>query len=201
MPIDPTDALKEDVLLGLAHEAAGVRAEDRARVDQVISNFVRFEEGTAPTPSLERIYISKGPRWIPSSGKSVKPGNLRLNLGKLFETLVSGVGVGLGAASHPIFAVFAGIVALRSLVKASTIKLTQDDALIAWATWTCEQRNLEASTQNIQALANDEATRVGYPSRLTLEEATVSLENLQRINAVRKQEETWEMIESVVVRT
>jgi len=199
---DAEAALEEDVVAQLGHDSHPLTEQEKTAVGQLLHDCVRFDEQPPPTAGLERVYIEKSEKWVPRSGKSVKAGNLRFNLGKLLEAGVSGAGTYFTSLVHPVFAIFTGIVVLRNLVKAATVDLTDDDAWVLWAIWDCEQRGKDCTVAAIQSSITEEATRVGSPTRMTLEEVQAGLDRLEKIRAARKGTDgMWEVIESVVVKT
>ena len=195
--------LLDDVYNEISHLSDNIQLTDKENkcLQEVINDYVRFDPVPMPTEMLERVYIEKDHRWIPTSGKSINPGNLMLNLGKLFESIVSGVGAYLTAPVNPFFAVLCGIVAFRSLIGAATKELTQDDALILWAISTCEQKGKQIIDKNILKIANDENIRVGNKERLSIEAIRAGLERLENIHIVIKEKDQWYLVESVFVST
>lgn len=176
-----------------------IASDEQECVNEVLGAVAHFDVEPADGAKVERVSIDKGPTWVPLSGRSVKPGNLRLNLGKLFETVVSGAGVYFTALTNPIFAIFTGLVACRMLVRAATVNLTSDDAFVMWAAWRAEQQGEAVTAATVLAAVDAEALRVGYSSRLSMPQVVASLERLERIGAVVANRDTWQTRESVVV--
>jgi hypothetical protein len=196
------DLLSEEVRDGMtAALGRPLSAEESAAVDYLVHACARHEPDEPIDQGLERIEIKKDAQWVPASGKSVKPGNLRFNLGKLFEVVVSGIGVAAGAAVHPILAVLSGLVAVRSLVGAASVELKETEALVIWALWRVEQDGGKREPEKVLEYASREAERVGDSRRMSLAQVEASLMVLEKIRAVRHKGEEWSTTETVVVKT
>jgi hypothetical protein len=199
--MDPIEALKEDLLVEIEARKGPLTSAETEHFERILRDCVRFEEGSPSAARMDRAYIVKEAGWMPRSGKSVKPGNLRFNLGKLLEASVSGVGAYIASLANPIFGVFTGIVAFRSLLSAATVELTEDDAWVLWAAWCCQQKAGPADAASIEASVHEEAKRVGHPSRMSQAEVLASLKRLEKIGGLHCIDGEWEVVETVVVKT
>jgi len=181
---------------------SGVSAPGRGDIEALLTRFMSFEAGTPIDQGYERILVSKGEHWVPTSGRSVKLGNLRFNLGTLFEAIASGVSAGFAATTVPIVAVFTGLLAIRKLRRAAEVDLSEREALVIWCVWSCEQRGIPATTEEIRQCGLKEATRVGSALQPSIAEVQNSLERLEKIGAIRRAEDgSWETHEAVIVQT
>jgi hypothetical protein len=199
---EATDVVRDETLAAL-QEALGraVSEDERAVAISVVDEIVRFDEQPPSGAAAERIYISKGATWLPTGGKSVKAGNLWVNLGQVFEAVVSGTGAAFAFANNPIVGTLSALVACKKLVGAATVNLSEDDAFVMWATWTCENLGQPVDAEHIRDVANAEAKKAGSPKVFTAQEVTQSLDNLERIKAVTMTDGEWETTESIVVKT
>ena len=198
---DPREVLAEEVsaAVGEALPIADPVAEDAAAI---VMEFTAFDTEALPdVPGFDRIVLKKEASWLPASGKSVKAGNLRLNLGKLFESAVSGVGVYFTAVSNPVFAVFTAIVALRSLVKAATVEIEERDAWILWAVWVTAGHGEAADEQGILRSLHEQGQRYGHAVEMSPDELRMRLGRLEKIRAIQSRSGEWEVIETLVVTT
>lgn len=96
MPVkeEPQDTLTEfisETTNAVMKAVSGDEPPTRADIETLLTRFTSFESDTPVDQGYERVLITKADNWIPASGRSVKPGNLRFNLGTLFEASVSGV--------------------------------------------------------------------------------------------------------------
>lgn len=199
-PKDPltefiSEASAAAMTAGLAAPPAG------ADVAALLSRFTSFEADAPADQGYERILLIKDPAWFPESGNSVKPGNLRFNLGTLFEAIASGVAAGFSVGT-PIVAVLTGLLAIRQLIRAATVDLSDRDALVIWSLWSCERRGDPATIEMIRSRALAEAAQVGSATRPSAAEIEHSLDRLARLGTVRQAKDgTWETREAVTVRT
>jgi hypothetical protein len=199
---NPLELLAEEVsatLQGAPAVSLGATTDNAA---WVVSEFASFStEPPTAGPGFDRIVLKKDAAWLPASGKSVKAGNLRFNLGKLFESAVSGAGVYFTAVTNPIFAVFTAIVAVRSLVKAATVDLEERDAWVLWAVWMTQGQGNTVDEAAILASIREQGQRYGHDVEMSPGEVAVRLGRLEKINAIRLRGGEWEVIETIVVAT
>ncbi len=202
---EPCDPLPEfvsatvDELVTLAPVAGACGKGD---LEALLSRFTSFEASPPVDQGYERILITKDESWVPASGRSVKAGNLRFNLGTLLEAIASGVSAAFTVSAVPIVAILTGLVAVRQLLRAAEVDLAEREALVMWSAWSCEQRGKPTTTEAIGQCAAEEATRVGSTLRPSRAEVQHSLERLQKIGAIRRVPDgSWETREAVVVQT
>jgi len=202
---EPCDPLPEfvsatvDELVTLAPVAGACGKGD---LEALLSRFTSFEASPPVDQGYERILITKDESWVPASGRSVKAGNLRFNLGTLLEAIASGVSAAFTVSAVPIVAILTGLVAVRQLLRAAEVDLAEREALVMWSAWLCEQRGKPTTTEAIGQCAAEEATRVGSTLRPSTAEVQHSLERLQKIGAIRRVPDgSWETREAVVVQT
>jgi hypothetical protein len=174
---------------------------DHDAVRKMVLQFSSFEESKPSGSELERVYLRKDSKWLPTSGKSIKPGNLRFNLGQLFEAIVGGAGAATSALTSPILGALVGIVAARKLVEAATIDLDQDDASVLWAVWLCKQKGQVTNVSAIHSALMEECARLGEDTRETEQAVAASLRNLARVGTVRESNGAWELLEMITVET
>jgi hypothetical protein len=179
--------------------AAGI--SDKSNLQAMLTRFTSFEASEPIDQGYERIIITKDKNWVPASGHSVKLGNLRFNLGTLLEAIASGVSAGFTIAT-PILAIFTGLVAIRQLVRAAKVDLSEREALVIWSIWSCEQRGKAATTEEIRQVGIQEAARVGSTLQPSTAEVEQSLNRLEKIGAILDAGEgSWETREAVIVQT
>jgi hypothetical protein len=198
---DAVALLTEEVTATMESSSGNLSAVRKKEVQEVLSEFADFSESADTGPGYDRIVIKKDSKWLPMSGKSVKAGNLRFNLGKLFESAVSSAGVYFTSVAHPIFAVFTGIVALRSLMKAATVEIEERDAWVLWALWISQQHSGASDSATILQRLNEEGQRYGKAIDMSVKEVETRLERLEKIRAVRLRDGQWGVVEAVIVST
>jgi hypothetical protein len=199
---DPLTEFVFEATNEVMNASPGAKPATRADIEKLLTRFTSFEAGAPVDQGYERILITKAGNWIPASGRSVKPGNLRFNLGTLFEAIASGVAASFAASTTPIVAVFTGLLAIRELMQAAKVDLSEREALVIWSLWSCEQQGVSPTTERIRLRGLAEAARVGSALQLSAVEVEHSLERLEQIGAARRVgSESWETRESVTVRT
>ena len=87
-------------------------ATANAALRQALGARISFDQASVVDAGYERIVINKQRSWVPESGCSLKPGNLRFNLGGVFEALVGGLEAALTASVTRSFRTVARSVSL-----------------------------------------------------------------------------------------
>ena len=113
---------------GLAYE--GLDAETTARA--VIDSFVQITPPEAAPTIVEFISLPSGGR---GGGRSVKPGNLLLNMRKLFTAIASGVITTASVIGAPWTAPFAALVLWDRVWSGLNIDITEREAVLLWTMW------------------------------------------------------------------
>lgn len=130
---------------------------------------------------------------------SIKPGNIVINFGKLFDTITSGVLILAGAS--PWVAVLGALVVCKNLYSSSKLDITEDDASVVWALWlkSDDERTLPKS----EVLGVVSVQRSKYERMpLSASEVNDSIARLIKMRCVaesRTRPDRWELRESVRV--
>lgn len=178
--------------------------DQRTLIDQeknTILLVMNYTTSAIPESNLDRIVVKKEERWLPSSGVSFRPGHVRFNLGALFEVIVSTAAAAVAATTSPPAAILAGILVIRSLVKCMEIQLTEDDALVIWAMWKCDQKGIPLQAQSVISCVNAEieSTKQREPMQASAVEA--ALDKLVRLSVLQNCNGNYIINDEVIVTT
>lgn len=199
---DPPSGLVRAAVDAALKASPGTEAPTRADLERIVRQYTSVRVKDAPVrPGVERIIIDASDTRPPTSGRSVKLRNLRFNLGTLLEAVSSGVAAVLAASVSPLTAILTGLLAIRELVQAATVKLTEREALAIWSLWSCEQRGEQPTAETILSRCLADAAQFGAPFPTTGPEVGRVLDRLRRIGAIRRLPDgTWQTVETVAAR-
>ncbi len=98
----------------------------------IVSNFVRVEPPEKEPQFFEFITMTEGGR---GGGRSVKPGNLFLNVRKLMTNIASSVLTITGTIALPWAAPFAALVIWNNVWSTLSVELSEREAAVLWTMW------------------------------------------------------------------
>lgn len=131
---------------------------------------------------IEFITFTPGGR---GGGRSIKPGNVRLNMRKLMVAVAGGVLTVAGAISAPWTIPFAAIMVWDGVWSAIGIDINERDAAVLWTLWKHRDANNYVSEDGLLIAVNEELSANGRPN-ISQAELDESLELLSKISCVER---------------
>jgi|LGOV01.1.fsa_nt_gb hypothetical protein len=136
-------------------------------------------------------------------GKTIKIRNLHLDLGVLIDL---GAGVTMTVSKivgqpHPIIIVAGVLLTIRSLMKAMTVSLSEQEASVFWGLIGAQNASIRADKTAIRKHTNSERTQYGL-SALNENQVTEALKRLQALKCVKvsvQKPETWRIVENYTI--
>jgi len=178
-----------------------LNTEDAVKLSKfIVSNAIRVrppeKEGHNFT-SVAKLTMHPSGR---GGGKSIKAGNITLNMGKLMEAISSGAFSLLGAYQVPWLAPMAFIILWNSLWRAVEVEITENDASIIWSMWVYRDRESnEIPNSGLLEIVNGRLRKYER-SEITQKDLEHSLSNLEKIKCIRRAKnspDNWWLRESV----
>jgi hypothetical protein len=120
-----------------------------------------------------------------AGGRSIKPGNVRLNMRKLIVALAGGVLTVAGVVSAPWTIPFAAIMVWDGVWSAIGVDITERDAAVLWTMWKHRDANNYVSEDGLLSVVNAELTANGRRS-ISQIELDESLELLSKISCIER---------------
>lgn len=147
-----------------------------------------FEQSMKITPPEKEAMVIKMITMRPSGrggGQSTKAGNIRLNVGSLFNAVAGGVFTVISAAQAPWAIPFAAILLWNSMWNSVKVDLTENDAVTLWAMWQVKDVNKLVSEEDIKGAVDRHAEKY---QRSTLSEADIkfAIQNLSAIGCIER---------------
>ena len=172
--------------------------EDAKQISQlIISNAISVSPPEKEEHTLGLITMHPSGR---GGGKSVKAGNITLNIGQLMEATASGAFAIVGSYQIPWLAPMAFIIIWNSLWRAVEIELTENDAAIIWSMWVYRDRvSNEIPDIDLLDTVNRHLKKYVRPA-ITQKDLEYSLNNLEKIKVIkrsRKNPNNWWLCELV----
>lgn len=166
--------------------------------EEFLRAFVRIIPPEAAEPRMELIVMS---RFGKDGGRSTKPGNVRLNIGQLINSLASGVLTVAGVWTAPWLAPLAALVIWNDLYARATVELSKDHATVIWAMWLHADPRRTVGDSDLLHLVNGERAKAGeLPfDRIRLDEVLAGLAELRCIERSRQDTGRWWLREWVSV--
>tara|TARA_R110001592_G_C13149786_1_gene748072 strand:- start:1493 stop:2113 length:621 start_codon:yes stop_codon:yes gene_type:complete len=116
-------------------------------------------------------------------GRSTKPGNIRLNIGKLMEAIASGVLTTVGAVQLPFTAPFAALLVWCSLLRSTQVAITETEGCVLYVMWVYKNQDRDIEKSTLLTLCNGLLEKYDKPL-LTQGVLNESLSALQKIRAI-----------------
>jgi hypothetical protein len=147
-----------------------------------------FEKSVSITPPEKKAMVIEMITMHPSGrggGRSTKAGNIRLNIGSLFNAVAGGVFTVISAAQAPWAIPFAGILLWNSMWQSVKVDLSENDAVTLWAMWQVKDTNKLVSEEDIKSAVDRHAAKY---QRSTLSEADIkfAIKNLSAIGCIKR---------------
>lgn len=119
-------------------------------------------------------------------GKSTKPGNIRLNMGGLMESVANCVFAVVSSYQIPWLAPFAFIMLWKSLWRGAEINLTENDAAVIYSMWVYRDRNNnEIQKNSLLTYVNNHLQKYGR-LLITQKDLEYSIANLTAIGCIKQ---------------
>ncbi len=125
-----------------------------------------------------------------NSGRSIKPGNIRLNIKKLINALPDAVSLGIGMSSeNPIVVVCGALILLLKLKDVATISISKEQAFVIVALWkACNSENKILLNDGFTA-TNELLKQYGEP-QITIKKYNNLIDSLSEMRCIELSEET-----------
>lgn len=189
-------ALQNMVEGELAPAAAALALDDRARF-RATAAALRLVHGelAAPVADQEQPRLVKLGVGGVDGGKVVRLRNLTVDFGRLGELLAGALltGADMVGTPHPLIVVAGLFLIIRSLRDGITAPLDTDEASVFWGFIQVCGRDKLASTDEIVAWTNKERARYQLGA-LAPGEVAAALRELERVGALKRQGNLWELV-------
>ncbi len=174
------DVWHEDGQYGKESDALGL-------AENIVQEFIEFtppgvvyQEAEGEHEPRHIIQIPPDKYRVP---KSVKPGNILLNIGELFEAVSNAVFLVISVVAAPWAIPFAIVKLCREISRCIQITLREQDAAVAWTIWRHKDADNSVHVNDLLALVNEEFEKHGRPS-ISEHELNDSLEKLETIKCI-----------------
>lgn len=117
--------------------------------------------------------------------KSTKAGNIKLNIGKLFEAVASGVLTAVGAIQLPVTAPFAALVIWCSLWRTAQVTISETDASVLYSMWMHKNADRDVPDEGLLERCNTLLIKYGRPL-LSQQMLLRSLKTLEQIDTIER---------------
>jgi hypothetical protein len=173
---------RKELLATLESALLGSAAKPRDTAEEVLNAFVRI------TPPQKEEVVMKYMTMFDDGrggGRSVKPGNIRLNMGALIEAVAGGALSAVGVVHFPFTASFAAIILWNSVWRAVKVDITENDAAVLYVMWTDRDENDEVTNENLLQRCN---THLEFVQRqpLSARDIAHSLDTLGKIQTIKR---------------
>ena len=169
----------------------GVPSEEKDKLSELI-----FDSLITVTPPekerqfMEFIALSPSGR---GGGRSIKPGNITLNINNLFEAISSGVFTAISVSQTPWAIPFAAVLLWGRLLKNMQIQISENEAVVLWVMWKIRNSENIVNESDIKP-AIDEHSLKYQRSTLSTKDVEFSLSRLCEISSIDKvkgKEKSW----------
>ena len=162
---------------------ADVDAADRRQVAEIIaSTSIRVTPPEVQRIVLHLVTLHASGR---GGGKSSKPGNIRLNIGKLMEGVANGVFAVVSSYQIPWLAPFAFIMLWKSLWDSSKVDLTENDAAVIYSMWIHSDNKNEIPKRNLLQTVNMHLQRHNCQP-ITQKDLDFSISSLIKVGCIKE---------------
>ena len=150
-------------------------------------------------PEKEKVFLNTvimGPSGR-GGGRSSKAGNIRLNVGALFEAASSGVFTVISATQAPWALPFAAILLWNSIWRNMQIDLSEQEAVTLWVMWQVKDEKKNVKESDIKPGVDAHAQKYERQS-LSGSDIRHALRNLNKIGCIRPsktEKGTWWLCE------
>ncbi len=149
----------------------------------IFNNAIKVTPPEKEEHFMEMMIVNRSGR---GGGKSIKAGNIKLNIKKLFEAVANGAFAITGAVQVPILTPMAFLILWNSLWKTIEVPITENDAAVIWAMWVYRDREKnEISNTGLLDIVNKHLMKYER-SLITQNDLNYSLDNLTRIKSIKR---------------
>jgi hypothetical protein len=187
----------------LEPELAALVAEMRlpASVIKSSADIARQMIATETEPTTRTIVLA--PDGL-GGGKSVKLRNLHLDVNQLSGLTLGAIAAVQNAVDkpHPLVIAAGVLLTIRSLIDATTVKISERDATVFWGLTQARDKDDMARESDIREQTNKARNEIGLDSLSENEvrNALHTLESLKSVEAVAKKRNTWRIMEKYKIR-
>ncbi len=189
---------KRAELISFLENALATRCQTsdaRALALEVLEHFCQLTAPEEEDPVLgsvvARSFSGRG------GGRSTKPGNIRLNIGSLFEAISAGTFTAISVAEAHWTLPFAAILLWNSVWKAVEVELSEGEVAVLWVMWGIRDKNHYVPHSAILPALNKHTQKNGLAS-MSAQDLDYALHKLERIGSIAKakrQAGEWFLIE------
>jgi hypothetical protein len=195
---DGRKAEKAAEIVGLLRQAlhTHARSADDAAATALFDHYVDMTAPEAPPTSFIRVYEGGD-----GGGRSTKPGNVRLNMRKLFVAAATGALTLAGATVAPWTVILGGLVVWESLYSATEIELGDVEAAVLWALWLNRDAADTVPHARVLELVNAELRKLDRPE-LTAGQVSAAIARLKQLDCIEPAKEApdrWRLREWVQI--
>lgn len=149
---------------------------------EIIDNFIKITPPEREDLRMDFILLRQGGR---GGGRSVKPGNLLLDMRKLMTAIASGVLTTVGIVGAPWTAPFAALLLWDRLWAGLNIEINEREAILLWVMWNNRDLNNQVFEEGLIEKVNAALESNGRPS-ISKQQMEDSLETLSKITAIER---------------
>lgn len=133
-------------------------------------------------------------------GKSIKAGNIVLNMRKLVKAIAEGTFAAISSYTYPWLGILGFILLWESLREAAQIDLSENDAVVIWTMWSLRDKENDVVSENgLLDKVNDHLSNYNRVS-IVQEDIDFSLINLEKIKCIirlKSNPVTWRLVEYI----
>lgn len=138
-----------------------------------------------PEAAGSRIYYVTLGTMGQGGGASTKPGNIRLNLGKLMEAVASSTLAAVSATQAPWTAPFAALVIWTSLWRAAEVPVSETEAGVLYVMWLHKNEDRDVLDVGLLQKCNAMLHKYGRPP-LSSQQLNQALRKLSKIGTIER---------------
>lgn len=178
--------------------------EKNAELRQLLSQSLQengFENGSpdALADAIADIFINTSPPEKPMAvihfmtlnnlgtggGRSTKPGNIKLNIGKLCKAIAQGTLTITGATQIPMTLPIAVLFVWNSLWKTAQVEISETEAVVLYVMWMHKDAQRDVETTGLTERCNQHLEKYGRP-KISDQDVKRALSTLESISTIEK---------------
>lgn len=133
-----------------------------------------------------------------NSGKSIKPGNIRLNIRNLIESIPELVSLGVGMVSEsPIIVVCGALSLCRKLIDNASLNISKEQAYVIVALWKSCNNNEHKILLNDGFIATNKILNEYGESKMTYKKYNILIDSLVKMKCIELSENTIHLKERI----
>jgi hypothetical protein len=171
-------------------------ADEPTAAISIVSQLAEITAPEAPSIGFVRVYEGGD-----GGGRSTKPGNVRLNMKKLFVAVAGGALTLAGATAAPWMVILGGLVVWDSLWSSTQVELGEVEAAVLWALWSNRDDQDMVSKDGVFELVTAELHKLDRPGFTggQVDAALAKLRQLKCIESAMMAPDKWWLREWVQV--